>query len=102
MAVNRGGEKSLDSIDAGPGLAHVACRALVVTGRYDTNVAPVNAWKIHNAIRGARWRVFEVSSHMPLIEQPSEFVRVVEDFLGAPCRAGVRRPSSRPPAPATG
>ncbi len=84
MDVNKAVETSLDSIDAGPGLAHVACPTLVVTGRYDTNVAPVNAWKIHNAIRGARWHVFEVSSHMPLIEQPSEFVRVVEDFLGAP------------------
>lgn len=84
MDVNKAVEASLDSIDAGPGLANVTCPTLVVTGRYDTNVAPMNAWKIHRAIAGSRWHVFEVSSHMPLIEEPAEFVRVMEDFYGAP------------------
>ena len=57
---------------------------LVLTGRYDINVAPSTAWKIHRAIPGSRWEVFENSGHLPYFEEPERFVRVVGDFLGAP------------------
>ena len=84
MDVNAKVVASLDSLDAGPGLAAIACPTLVVTGRYDTNVAPVNAWRIRNAIPGAQWHVFERSSHLPFYEEPDEFVRVMNEFFGAP------------------
>ena len=58
--------------------------ALVLTGRYDMNVAPSTAWKIHHAIPGSRWEVFEQSGHLPYFEEPEKFVRVVEGFLGRP------------------
>jgi len=55
---------------------------LVLTGRYDINVAPSTAWKIHRAIPGSKWEVFEESGHLPYFEEPEKFVRVVEGFLG--------------------
>ena len=56
---------------------------LVITGRYDMNVAPVIAWKIHKAIPGSRLVIFERSSHLPFLEEPERFKREVEDFLSA-------------------
>ena len=57
---------------------------LVLTGRYDINVAPSTAWKIHEAIPCSRCEAFESSGHLPYFEEPEKFVRVVEGFLGAP------------------
>ena len=56
---------------------------LVITGRYDMNVAPVVAWKIHQAVPGSRLVIFERSSHMPFYEEPDRFKQVVEEFLTA-------------------
>jgi len=33
---------------------------------------------------GSRWEVFEQSGHLPYFEEPDQFVRTVEGFLGAP------------------
>ena len=54
---------------------------LVITGRFDMNVAPSTAWKIHKAIPGSKWAVFETSGHLPYFEEPEKFVQVVEGFL---------------------
>ena len=67
-----------------PALAAFTMPTLVATGRYDINVAPSTAWKIHKAIAGSRWVVFEQSGHLPYFEEPDKFVQVVNDFLGAP------------------
>ena len=48
------------------------------------NVAPSTAWKIHKAIAGSRWQVFEKSGHLPYFEEPELFVQTINDFLGAP------------------
>jgi len=74
----------LAKYDMWPVLPSLAMPTLVITGRYDINVAPSTAWKIHKAIAGSRWEVFEKSGHLPYFEEPEKFVRVVEDFLGAP------------------
>ncbi len=76
----------LEKIDMWPMLPTLTMPALVMTGRYDMNVAPSTAWRIHRAIPGSGWHVFESSGHIPYLEQPDEFVTVVEDFLGAPAR----------------
>jgi proline iminopeptidase len=54
---------------------------LVLTGRYDMNVAPLTAWQLYKAIPGARFGVFEKSGHLPSYEEPDKYVQVVSDFL---------------------
>jgi len=74
----------LNRLDMWPVLPSLTMPTLVVTGRYDINVAPSTAWKIHKAIPGSKWKVFEKSGHLPYFEEPEDFVRTVDDFLGTP------------------
>jgi proline iminopeptidase len=71
----------LARFDLNPELPKFKFPTLVVTGRYDINVAPLLAYKIHNAIPGSKFVVFERSGHIPFYEQPDEFVAAVESFL---------------------
>ncbi len=54
---------------------------LVITGRYDINVAPSVAYEIHQSIPNSRFQVFEQSGHIPWFEEPEEFTNVVDEFL---------------------
>lgn len=83
-SVNEALNADLGRYDMWPVLPTFAMPALVMTGRWDMNVAPSTAWKIHKAIPNSRWEVFEHSGHIPYFEEPEKFVRVVEDFLGTP------------------
>lgn len=74
----------LGKLDMWPVLPSLTMPTLVATGRYDINVAPSTAWKIHKAIPGSRWVVFEKSGHLPYFEEPERFVEVVNGFLGSP------------------
>lgn len=56
---------------------------LIGTGRFDMNVAPVIAYRIHQAISGSQFNVFEKSGHLPFFEEPDKFVSVVNAFLSA-------------------
>jgi proline iminopeptidase len=55
--------------------------ALVITGRYDMNVAPITAWKIYKAIPGAKFVVFAKSGHLPSYEEPDKYLQVLDAFL---------------------
>jgi proline iminopeptidase len=70
--------------DLNPELPKFRMPTLVMNGRYDMNVAISVAWKIHNAIPGSKFEVFDRSGHLPYFEEPEKFVRVLEGFLGAP------------------
>lgn len=83
-SVNEALNADLAKYDMWPLLPTLMMPTLVITGRYDINVAPSTAWKIHQAIPGSQWAVFERSGHIPYFEEPAEFRRVVESFLGAP------------------
>ena len=83
-AVNQALERDLGQFDLNPELKKYRFPALVVTGRYDINVAPSVAYKIHKAIAGSKFVVFEKSGHLPFYEEPDAFVKAVEGFLGAP------------------
>jgi len=72
----------LASKDLNPLLPGFTMPTLVMTGRFDINVAPSTAWRIHQAIPGSRWAVFEKSGHLPFYEEPEAFVKTVEGFLG--------------------
>ena len=82
--VNETLNADLGKLDMWPVLGTFAMPTLVATGRYDINVAPSTAWKIHQAIPNSRWVVFEKSGHLPYFEEPEKFVQVVNDFLGMP------------------
>lgn len=74
---------SLDGVDLNPEIRKFRFPVLVVTGRFDMNVAPLVAYRIHQQIAGSRFVAFEHSGHFPFYEEPEPFVRVVEEFLSA-------------------
>ena len=61
-------------------LTEIALPTLVVAGRFD-ECAPEHMWEMHQRIEGSRFELFESSSHMPFIEEPHLFDRVMRDFL---------------------
>ena len=54
---------------------------LVLSGRYDMNVAPLTAWRLARAIPGAKVVFFEKSGHLPSYEEPERYRAVLESFL---------------------
>jgi proline iminopeptidase len=73
----------LPRFDLNPELAKFKFPVIVMTGRYDINVAPLVAYRIHQAIPGSRFVVFERSGHIPFHEEPDAFVSAAEEFLNA-------------------
>ncbi len=79
--VNRAIWGDLQRFDLNPELPKFRFPTLVVTGRYDFNVAPSVAWAIHRAIPGSELAVFEKSGHLPFCEEGDAFVARLEAFL---------------------
>ena len=78
--------------DLGPELAKfTSFPTIVMTGRFDMNVAPSIAWHIHQGIPGSQFHVFEESGHLPFYEQPEEFTHVLEAFLDGHSASGAAR-----------
>jgi proline iminopeptidase len=71
----------LHQIDLSPELPKFAFPTLVLTGRFDANVAPSAAWKIHRLVPQSEFTVFEHSGHLPFYEEPAAFIARVERFL---------------------
>ena len=82
--VNEAIDHDVQRFDLNPELRKYKFPTLVITGRYDINVAPSVAYKMHKAIPGSKFVVFEKSGHLPFFEEPEPFVRALEAFLGAP------------------
>ncbi|WP_313523816.1 proline iminopeptidase-family hydrolase [Shinella sp.] len=53
---------------------------LIISGRYD-EATPATVQPFKDGIKGARWEIFEQSSHMPHVEEQEDCMRVVGDFL---------------------
>lgn len=83
-AVNAKLNADLGQYDLWPLLFGFTMPTLVLTGRFDMNVAPSTAWKIHRAIPNSRFVVFEQSGHLPFFEEPDAFLAALEPFLGTP------------------
>jgi len=65
-------------------LGRIRCPTLVLAGRQDW-ISPVElAEEIHRLIPGSELVIFERSGHMPQVEEPEAFVRVVREFLHRP------------------
>jgi proline iminopeptidase len=76
--------QAISKVDLTAELPKFAFPTMVITGRYDMNVAPLTAWNIYKAIPGAKFVVFAKSGHFPSYEEPDKYVQVVNDFLGNP------------------
>jgi proline iminopeptidase len=74
-------QKATRTLDLTPELPKFNFPTIVITGRYDMNVAPLTAWNIYKAIPGAKFVVFEKSGHLPSYEEPDKYVQVVDTFL---------------------
>lgn len=61
-------------------LPEIDAPTLLVSGAHD-EATPRIVGEIRDRIPGARWEVFAWSSHMPHVEEPAKFQRVVSDFL---------------------
>lgn len=73
--------ESASKVDMTPNLADFKFPTLVITGRYDMNVAPLTAWRMYKAIPGAKLVIFAKSGHLPSYEEPDKYVQVVDAFL---------------------
>ena len=65
--------KDAEAHDLTGDLNRLSMPVLVTTGRFDVNVAPRTAWRIHQAIPGSQFAVWERSGHFPMIEEPYAF-----------------------------
>ena len=74
-------QKATESLDLTSKLAEFRFPTLVITGRYDMNVAPLTAWRMAHAIPGAQIVFFEKSGHLPAYEEPDKYIKVLETFL---------------------
>jgi proline iminopeptidase len=79
--VNRAVSADLEQFDLTPEIRKFRFPVLVITGRFDMNVAPLVAYKIHQAIPNSQFMVFERSGHMPFYEEPDAFVATLDSFL---------------------
>jgi proline iminopeptidase len=73
--------KATANLDLSQAITKFNFPTLVLTGRYDMNVAPLTAWQLYKAIPGAKFGVFEKSGHLPSYEEPEKYIQVVTDFL---------------------
>ena len=74
-------EAAAHGIDLSPELGTIHVSTLILTGRYDVNVAPLTAWRMAKAIPNAKFRAFEQSGHLPSYEEPEAYLKVLSDFL---------------------
>ena len=64
-------------------LGEISAPALVVVGRHDWITSVGQAEALASGLPNARLVVFEQSGHMPFVDEPEEFRRVVSDWLEA-------------------
>jgi proline iminopeptidase len=80
-AVGGAVQQATQNLDLTPKLAGFNFPTLVITGRYDMNVAPLTAWHMAHAIPGAQLVFFEKSGHLPGFEEPVKYLKVLEAFF---------------------
>ena len=71
---------SLKHWDIRPQLKEISTPTLLVSGQYD-EAPPAMVKEIQGLIPGSKWELFAESSHMPHVEEPAKFKRVVSEFL---------------------
>lgn len=61
-------------------LHKISVPTLLVSGQYD-EATPAMVSQIHQLMPGSTWELFPESSHMPHVEEPARFKRIVTQFL---------------------
>ncbi|PZG51946.1 alpha/beta hydrolase [Spongiactinospora gelatinilytica] len=61
-------------------LPDIAVPTLLISGRYD-EATLVTVQPFHDRIPDVRWELFEESSHVPHLEEPEHFLKVMTDYL---------------------
>lgn len=61
-------------------LHKISVPTLHVSGQYD-EATPAMVSEVHQLMPGSTWELFPESSHMPHIEEPARFKRIVTQFL---------------------
>lgn len=68
-------------VDLTPRLGNISVPTLILSGRFDVNVAPIVAWRMAKAIPRSKIHFFEHSGHLPFYEEPDAYVQQVAPFL---------------------
>jgi len=74
-----GSLKSWSIIDR---LDRIAAPTLIISGRHD-EATPATVQAYADRIKGARWEIFENSSHTPHLEETEQYLKTVGSFLAA-------------------
>ncbi|HEY6278998.1 MAG TPA: alpha/beta hydrolase [Streptosporangiaceae bacterium] len=83
LAAGQAWESGLfQSVDLRPLAARISSPTLIVAGELDMLCGPVQAHPLAAAIAGSQLVVIPGCGHIPSIEAPQEYRRVVLDFLG--------------------
>ncbi|MDW6022064.1 proline iminopeptidase-family hydrolase [Mesorhizobium sp. BAC0120] len=61
-------------------LSAIEVPTLIISGRHD-EATPATVQPYKDGIKGARWEIFEQSSHMPHVEEKERCMQVVGEFL---------------------
>jgi pimeloyl-ACP methyl ester carboxylesterase len=64
-------------------IPEISCPTLIVWGRNDEIVPVQDAYEFERLIPGAKRVIFEDTGHVPMLERPARFNRVLEEFLAA-------------------
>jgi pimeloyl-ACP methyl ester carboxylesterase len=64
-------------------LQHIECPTLVVWGTHDTLVGVKHAHELEALIPSAEKVIFERTGHVPMLERPDRFNRVMAEFISA-------------------
>jgi L-proline amide hydrolase len=71
---------SLKTWDITADLHKISVPTLLCSGEYD-EATPAMVSDIHKLIPGSKWELFAESSHMPHVEEPAKFMRVMNGFF---------------------
>ena len=71
---------SLKTWDIRKDLGKITTPTLLVSGQFD-EATPAMVEEINKLIPGSKWELFPESSHMPHVEEPARFKRIVTAFL---------------------
>ncbi len=75
--------RTLVGYDSRDRLSEIEIPTLIVWGFNDRLVPVQSALSYHRRIRGSVLEIFERTGHVPMLERPARFNRVVEEFLAS-------------------
>ena len=74
---------SIAEYDYSQRVPNISCPTLIIWGADDEIVPVRDAHEYERMIPGARKLIFEDTGHLPILERPTRFNRVLEEFLAA-------------------